>query len=154
MYVNCSWPWLMTAGHILSIWADRKMSHFNFQRVATPFLKTAILSWRRQTHVVGGFSGRWDAYACWASVETLKVTHSISVSTDKKEQIKPSSILSCYKNMIQTFLHVTLPRIRKHTGTQGRQRNLTNTQKRHVSTYVSDVAPGYLYSCTSYVLYL
>ena len=45
--------------------------------------------------------------------------------------------------------HVNRPEFR-----HCRQRNPTSIQKRQVSTYQSDVARGYLYSCTSYVLNL
>lgn len=152
MYVHCFWPWLMTAGHILSIWAERKMSHFNFQRVAKLFLKGAILSWR-QTNVVRGFSGSWVACACWASVESLR-SHIIFPSPLRRNSKLSLSIHCPVTGMRSRYFCV--PRSLEHVNTlefrQCRQHNPTSIQKRQVSTYQSDVTHGYLYSCTSYVL--
>jgi len=153
--VHCSWPWLMTAGHILSILAERKMSHFNSQRVAKLFLKGAILSWRRQTHVIDGFSSSWVACAYWASVETLRSP--IIFPSPLRRNSKLNLRLYCPATGMRSR-YFCMPRCLEHVNTsefrQCRQRNPTSTQKRPVSTYQSDVARGYLYSCTSYILYL
>jgi hypothetical protein len=56
---------------------------------------------------------------------------------------------SRYFCMPRYIEHVNTPEFR-----QCRQRNPTSIQKRQVATYQSDVARGYLHSCTSCVLYL